>query len=87
MKKISLYTFSFLLASSLFFVIVSIFLGSILLIVSFITWSWPIETPFTWLVFRIIASIAAFFALAWSFSKENKEWVDGVMKDLTEGKK
>jgi hypothetical protein len=85
MKKALVYVTSFIAAWILMFIVVAVVFGTMLLLLSFVTWSWPVASPFTWFVFRLIATISMLFAIMWSFSKENKEWVDGVMKDLTEG--
>ncbi len=72
MKKALICIGSFIAAWVIFFIAVALFLGAIMLFISFITWSWPIASPFTWFVFRLIAAIAAIFAISWSFSIENK---------------
>jgi hypothetical protein len=82
MKKVLIYIATWILM----FIVVAVVFAAMLLLLSFVTWSWPIASPFTWFVFRLIAAISMIFAIAWSFSKENKEWVDEVMKDLTKGK-
>lgn len=80
--KILLHLFSFLL---LFLICLSLSLGifgiSIATII-FVTWSLPPALPFTWTLFRVLCVIAFIISLFWSFSKENKEWVEKVLKDL-----
>jgi hypothetical protein len=80
MKKALIYIASFIAAWILMFKVIAVIFGVMLLFISFVAWSWPIASPFTWFVFRLIATISMLFAIMWSFSKENKSFVDGVMK-------
>ena len=80
MKKALIYTGSFIAAWMVIFIAAALFLGAIMLFISFITWSWPIASPFEWFVFRLIAAIATIFAISWSFSKENKKFVNETLE-------
>jgi hypothetical protein len=80
--KALIYIASFVMALLLSFIGVALLFAVMLAFVSFIAWSLPLASPFTWIVFRIIFGIAFVIALAWSFSKENKEWVEGVLEDI-----
>jgi len=80
MKKALIYIGSFIAAWVVIFIAAPLFLGAIMLFISFITWSWPIASPFTWFVFRLTVAIATIFAITWSFSKENKEFVNNTLE-------
>ena len=82
MKKALLYIGSFIVSWVISFTVIALFLGLLVLIVMFIVWSWPVASPFTWGIFRLISGIATIFSIIWSFSKENKQFVN----DTLEGK-
>lgn len=86
MKKALIYIVSFAVALVLSFIVVALLFALVLGFLSFVAWSLPVVSPFNWPVFRIIFAIAFTTSVFWLFSKENKQWVEGVLKDL-EGKK
>jgi hypothetical protein len=82
MNKLLIYVVSFLAAWIFMFIMAVIILGFVILILSFINWSLPLVIPFTWAIFRLLVAIALIFALFWSFSKENKDFVNETLKTL-----
>jgi hypothetical protein len=84
--KALIYVGSFAMVLVLSFIGAALLFAVMLAFVSFIAWSLPLASPFTWTVFRIISTIAFIIAVLWSFSKENKQFVEELLKDL-KGKK
>lgn len=82
MKKVLVYLGSFIAA----FIVLSIafclivFLGA--LFAAFVSWSLPVAYSFSWALFRLVTAFAFVFAIFWSFSNENKKFIEDVMKDL-----
>jgi hypothetical protein len=87
MNKVLLYLISFVMAFILMLVIFHVVFFVLLAVVSFITWSPPIVFPYNWFIFRLLAAFAVVSSIFWSFSKENKEWVEGVLEDMTSNEK
>jgi len=71
---------AFALMILVFFALLTLVVGFI----SFITWSLPDISLIGWLQFRIISGIAFLFAALWSFSKENKEFVEETLRAKNE---
>jgi hypothetical protein len=80
-KKILWYILSFMMMFTIaFFATFLLYLIS-LLIVSFIVWSPPLISPFTWGMLRALIVISTFVSLVWSFSKENQEFVQDCLQN------
>lgn len=82
MKKVLVYLGIFIAA----FIVLSIVFYLIVLcgalFAAFVSWSLPVAYSFSWALFRLVTAFAFVSAFFWSFSKENKEFVEDVMKDL-----
>lgn len=84
MKPI-VYIASFLLAFFIAFLCVSIILLLMMGFISFAVWSLPVASPLTWGVFRILCIMSFVLSLIWSFSPENKEYVEETLEQLKKG--
>lgn len=79
--KALIYIGSFIAALVISLLGVFVLLAVVIAFLSFITWSLPLASPFTWSIFRILFAIAFLIALCWSFSKENKQFVEDTLKN------
>jgi len=77
-NRIFFYFVGYMLALCCFIAILYILLGVVITALMFITWSLPVASPFTWVIFRAIFSMAVVLltSLVFVFSKEAKDWVD-----------
>lgn len=79
-KRILAYTYAFCFATLLSFLVVMLFFGIVIGILMFITWSFPISSPFTWVFFRIAIVPSILLALSYCFSANCKQYVDNFEK-------
>ena len=84
MKKALIYIGSFIATFIITLLCIFVLLAIVVGFISFITWSLPDISLIGWLQFRIISGIAFLFATLWSFSKENKEFVEETLRAKSE---
>lgn len=82
MKKVLVYLGSFIAAFIVLSIVFYLILLCGVLFAAFVSWSLPVVYSFSWALFRLVTAFAFVFTIFWSFSKENKEFVENVMKDL-----
>lgn len=64
------------------FLLLWVLLVMVIAVLSFITWSLPLASPFTWTVFRIIFIVSLFFiTLNMTTNNGAKEWIDERVAD------
>jgi cell division protein FtsW (lipid II flippase) len=74
--------FAWLLGFVAIFVLLWILLGVVIAVLSFITWSLPLASPFTWTVFRIIFIVSLFLTTINMTTNDGaKEWIDDRVAD------
>ena len=79
--KSLIYIGSFLATFSITLLSVIMLLALVMGFISFVTWSLPLASPFTWTTFRILCAVSFAVAMCWSFSKENKQFVEETLKN------
>jgi len=84
MKKALIYIGSFIAAFAIMLLFVFALLTLVVGFISFVAWSLPDISVLGWLHFRILSGIAFLFAALWSFSKENKEFVEETLRAINE---
>jgi len=80
MKKALIYIGSFIAAWFIILSAILLFLAVVVMIISFVTWTWPAATLIPWAAIRFLSVLAAISAIFWSFSTENKEFVNSTLK-------
>ena len=85
MNRFIFYVLVYLISIIVSFIAVGLVLAIIILILMFVTWSLPVASPFTWVVFRILFSMAVIVSTIFMFSPNAKQWVDQCCKDYEDG--
>lgn len=81
MNKIYFYFWAYMISLVGTFFAICLFFGVIMGILMFVTWSLPVASPFTWVVFRILLSLSILLSAVFMFTPNAKEWVNKCCKE------
>lgn len=76
--KVFYYIWAYVIVFLAFFVGLWVLLGLVILILSFVTWSLPVSSPFAWWVFRIVLVLS--IILTCLCYDGCKGWVEETMR-------